>query len=237
MSAGTALSLAASHAGRVTSFSATIDSTTSGSAAVHVSGQVTEQVKPVVLAREVFHVTTSSGQGLPGRMEVVLTGKAVYLRMSVLAKQVGKPWVRMSFASLKRASGISMAPLLHQLQGSNPLAQAQMLSVAKNVRQIGRGTVNGVPVTGYAGTLNVAQALARLSPQMRSELGPALSQSAARTVRFTAWVDDQHVVRKIVEIVQLNGSRVSTVITITAINQPVHIHAPPASQVARMPGL
>jgi hypothetical protein len=170
-------------------------------------------------------------------LEAVLTAHAMYLKLSAVSKQVGKPWVKLSFASLKKTSGVSLAPLLHQLQGSNPLADAELLSVSRDVHRTGSGTVNGVPATEYAGTLDLAQALARLDPQMRKNLGPALAAGAVGTVHFTAWIDGQHVIRRVAETETASGSHISTLVTITSINQPVHISVPPASKVARMPGL
>jgi hypothetical protein len=41
----------------------------------------------------------------------------------------------------------------------------------------------------------------------------------------------------VVETGTVSGSRISTVTTVTSINQPVHISVPPAGQVATMPGL
>jgi hypothetical protein len=52
---------------------------------------------------------------------------------------------------------------------------------------------------------------------------------------FTVWIDGQHQVRRIVEVEQVNGASVDTTMNVTAINQPVHISPPPASQVAVFP--
>lgn len=43
--------------------------------------------------------------------------------------------------------------------------------------------------------------------------------------------------RKVTEVVTVNGETVTTTVNITALNQPVHIMLPPPSQTATRPGL
>ena len=52
---------------------------------------------------------------------------------------------------------------------------------------------------------------------------------------FDAWIDGQHQVRKIITTEAGSSTRITTTIVITAINQPVSIRLPPASQVATAP--
>jgi len=236
MSATQALGLAASKMGSIHSFRATMTITSGGTLATNMTGTLEEQVKPTVLAHQTFSIS-SNGQSIPGGMETLLTGNAVYLKISSLARQLGHPWVKVSFASLKHSTGISLAPLIHQLQGNNPLAESQMLSAAKNVHQVGSATVNGVPTTVYTGTLNVAEAMSKLDPSLRKLVGPMMSATGITTAHFTAWVDGQHVIRKIAEKESGSGFRVSTLMMITSINQPVHVNVPPASQVTTIPGM
>lgn len=61
-------------------------------------------------------------------------------------------------------------------------------------------------------------------------MGPGLN-ALTGDVQFTVWIDAHHV-RRMVEVEHVNGATVSSTINITAINQPVHITTPPASQVA-----
>jgi hypothetical protein len=56
------------------------------------------------------------------------------------------------------------------------------------------------------------------------------------TVRFHIWVDGQHRPRKTTEIESIDGETISTTVNVTAINQPVQITAPPASQTTTPPG-
>jgi hypothetical protein len=138
---------------------------------------------------------------------------------------------------MKQTSGIDLAPLVRQLQGNNPLAQTQMLAAAQDVHQIGTATVNGIPTTQYAGTLDIAKSLAKLDPSLRKAVGPMMSAMGLSTARFVVWVDSQHQVRKMSETENGTHYHGTSVVTITSINQPVHIHVPPARLVGSMPGL
>jgi hypothetical protein len=236
VSASQALTLAASAAQKVNSFAANMTITSGGALSTHLSGTLQEQVRPTLLASETFSLK-SAGATVPGGMQALLTGSAMYLKMKTLAGVLGKPWVKIPFSSLKKKTGISLAPLIHQLQGSNPLAQAQMLPAATNVHKVGSATIGGVPTTEYAGTLNVAKSLAKLGPGLRKLIGPALKATGITTSNFRVWVDAQHQVRQISQTEGGGSYNISSVMTITAINQPVHITPPPASQVASLPGM
>lgn len=230
------MSMAASAARKVTSFTATMNISSSGLLSTHLVGTLQEQLKPTLLAHQTF--TVKGGKiPLPGGMQTLLTGDAVYLKVGSLARLMGKPWMKIPFSAMKQRGGINLAPLVRELQGNNPLAQTQMLAAASNVHQIGTATVNGIPTTEYAGTLNVAKSLARLGPGLRKLVGPALSATGITTAHFVVWVDAQHQVRKMSETENGSSYHGRSVVTITSINQPVHIHVPPASQVGSMPGL
>jgi hypothetical protein len=235
MSASQALKLAAGQAQKVTSLTASMDIRSSGTFVSHITGALEEQIQPTVLARQTFSVQ-GGGQQLPGTMQTLLTSDAVYLKIPSLANMLGKPWVKIPFSSL-RNSGLNLAPLVHQIQGNNPLAQAQMLQGATNVRQVGSQVVNGIPTTKYTGTIHPASALPKLDPSTQKLLRPALSTTGITIIHFTAWVDSRHEVRKLAETLSGSHYRVSSVVVITSINQPVHVQAPPASQVANMPSM
>jgi hypothetical protein len=237
MTASRALSLAAAQAQKVSSFTATMHIVTHGSLATHMTGTLQERVRPTILAHQVLSIHGGSGLPVPGSMQTLLTGRAMYLKMSTLSQVAGKSWVKIPFSSLKKSMGVDIAPLIHQLQGNNPLAEAQMLPAAANVRQVGSQTINGVPATEYTGSLDVGKAMTRLDPSLRKLVGPALSATGIKTAHFRVWVDGQHQVRKLVETEGGTSYQVTSTIVITSINQPVHIHVPPASQVASMPGM
>jgi hypothetical protein len=117
-------------------------------------------------------------------------------------------------------------------QNGDPFDQAQLFA-ATDVRATGTQTIDGVRTTRYAGSFAASSARAALSPSLRRLMGPWLN-TLTGNVPFTVWIDGQHQVRRMVEVEHVNGATVSSTINITAINQPVRITMPPASQVASL---
>lgn len=231
-----ALALAASSAQKVNSFTAAMNITTTGTYGSHLTGTVAEQVRPTLLASEKFSVATN-GTAIPGGIQTLLTSHAVFVRISTLTRLLGKPWVKISFGSLKSSAGVNLAPLIHQLQGNDPLAEAQMLPAATNVHKVGTATINGVPTTEYSGTLNVSAAASRLDPSLKKLMGPGLSAMGITTSKFTVWIDSNHLIRKLVQTETGSTASVNSTMLVTSVNPALHFTVPPASQVASMPGL
>ncbi len=136
-----AISLAALQAKNVSSYAATVQIQSTGSAASTISGTVQMQMKPSLLIHEKLNVT-GHGQSVDGGIEAMLTSDTVFLKMSTLAKLLGKPWIKMSIAALSKVSGLNLGQLIQQAQGNNPFAQAQMLAAAKDVHQVGTQVIN-----------------------------------------------------------------------------------------------
>lgn len=236
MSAGQVLTAAATAAQHTTSFTATMVIRSSGTYSSSMTGTLNEQTKPTLLAQQKFAVT-SNGAPLPGGMETILTSQAVYLKIGSLQQMLGKPWVKVSFSSLKSGSGASFAPLIHQMQASDPLTSAQMLPAATNVRKLGTATINGVATTEYSGSLDPVKALTRVDPSLKKMVGPMMQSLGITTDTFRVWLDSQHQIRKFSQVQSGPRYHVTSVMTVTSVNQPVSIQVPPASQTAVSPGI
>jgi hypothetical protein len=233
-----AIQLAARTTGSVNSFVGTIDIhiNTSGETG-DIAGTFTEQLHPTLLASVDFSTFSIAGLTLNGGMGEIITSSTLYLRMSVLtqALHTSKPWIAVPFSALNNIGGLNLGSLLSQAQSSSPLTQSMMFAGATNVRTVGTGTLDGVPVTEYTGTISMSAALAKLPASDRAALDQEIAKAGISSAQFTAWVDGQNRVRK--SVVTENGTALSETITttITSINQPVSIQAPPASQTTSLP--
>jgi len=105
------------------------------------------------------------------------------------------------------------------------------------VHVVGSQPVDGVPTTEYAGSFQASALGKVLTPSLRKALASALQALGSSTVNFHIWIDGQHQVRKETEVESINGMTINTSVTITAINQPVHIAIPLVSQTYNLPGL
>lgn len=233
-----AVQLAARTTSSVNSFVGTLSArVNTASGAGDISGTFTEQLHPSLLARVDIGAFNMGGQSVPGGMSEVLTANSFYLKTSMLtqALHTSKPWIEIPFSTLSKATGVNLGALLNQLQTSSPLTQTMMFAGATGVRTIGTGVVDGVPVTEYTGSVSMTEAIAKLPASLRTSMGQQVRKTGISSMRFTAWVDGQHRVRK--EVITQTGSSFSETMTFTigSINQPVSIQVPSASQTTTLP--
>ena len=223
---------AASDAQQMRSAVETISESTA-SAGTTTTGTVKIQLKPTLKMSANIN-TSASGQAM--RVKMILTGTTMYLSEPALTKSLGKPWVKLNLKSLG-SQGASIAQLLHSLQSNDFANQAELLTVAKNARVVGTQTLGGVSTTEYAGSFTTDAAMKALPASFRKLFSSVLKQMGSPTISFHEWIDAQHHMRKLVETETVGGQTVTTTVTISAINEPVHIAVPPASKTATPPGL
>jgi len=229
-----AITLAASRAQQVTSFTATLNVQATGSGKLTMAGSMSVRTKPTLYTDADFSTLSVSGQVVPGGMEEILTGNAVYVKLALLSQlSGGKQWIEIPFSELQQASGVNLSQLIQQLEGSNPLDQTQMLGAARDVRKVGTDTIDGVPTTHYTGSFPVSAGLAMLPAALRKSVEQ--QYKGASTVNFDVWLDAQQQVRRIITAEQNGSGRQATTINITGINNPVTASLPPAGEVASVP--
>ena len=228
LAARTAITLAADQTQRVNSMAATFAVQINGNVAETVTGTMQTRLRPALLADASLNVS-AAGQKFP--LHEIVTAKAFYLKspaFAALAKP-GRPWIEIRFSDLSGNLGSSLGSLLQNVQNGNPASQTRMLSASKNVHAVGTQVIDGVSTTHYTGTVKASAALATLSPSLRKELAPSLKLITG-DIRFNAWIDAQHVARRITESYTVMGETASVVLNVTAVNQPVHIPRPRASR-------
>jgi hypothetical protein len=230
-----AILVAAIQAQKITSATETMNIQFSGAQSGNATATARLRLKPALEASEDL-TETVAGNTL--RLKEVLTRTAMYVSEPSLARQAGKPWVKIELSALKGTPESTFAQLWQDLENNDFANQDQMLTVAKNAHLVGRQTVDGVPATEYAGSFTAAQALKALSAPLRKTLSPALQAMGGNTVfHFRVWIDDQHQTRKLVETETVRGENINTTVNITGINQPVDIVLPPSGQTRVIPRL
>jgi hypothetical protein len=234
LTAAQAVKEAAQHAQKASSYAADITVQTSGTASTTIAGTLKQQTTPSPVAVADFSSVTVQGQPVPGGMEEIINSGGIYLKLSQLSKQTGKPWIKIPGSDLSKLAGASLSQLLQN--GSNdPLVQTQMLSSSTNIKKVGTATINGVPTTEYTGTYPITAGLAKLPAATRSKIASQLKAMGLTTEHFTVWLDGQQQVRKVVNSAKGTSEQVASTITVTSVNQPVSVTLPPASQTATVP--
>lgn len=219
------------------SVQATAKSGTSGSQNVAMTATMAEQVHPSLLVELRIGTFSAAGTTLPGGMDEIVTPSAFYMKWSFLTQELHltKPWLGIPLSSLGKGTGINLSQLFSQATSSSPLNESQMLAGASGVRKVGTGTIDGVAVTEYTGTLSLHKGIQHLSGSVKSQVQKEITAAGLTTATFTMWIDGQHVMRK--AIIKENGTNLTETITFTidTLNQPVNIRVPAADQTSPLP--
>ena len=226
------IKLAAETSQGVRTLTASLSVHSSENSTGNLTGTIAIQLKPAKLIEAHFHLVTGSTRM---HLSEILTSDAIYFKDPSFAKSTGRPWVKATFSELSAKSGVSLGSLLQNLEGSNPLDQTILFTSSKDIRVVGPQTVDGVATTEYTGTYSPEKAYKSLSPGLRKQLGTMLRNLGTRPVRFRVWIDGQHVIKKAENIESVRGQTVTTSLLVTAVNQPVNIALPKASQTAPLP--
>jgi hypothetical protein len=171
-----------------------------------------------------------------GTVEYRLIDGVIYIdatAVPVLAAKLpaGKRWLSIDPRSLR---GVDLQGLTDQAQRSSPTSGLRFLdSLSGDPENLGTETVNGEPATHYRGTLDYGKLGADIKDEKvkahLAKLGP---------VPVDVWIDgDDHVVKLHLKIdaaafspTAPDGS-VELTMTISDIDEPVVVEAPPADQV------
>ena len=237
-----AVQLAAKTTGGATSFTGTmsLQATAKPGAAstgnVSMTASMAEQLRPSLLAEVQIGTFSVAGQSLPGGLSEIVTPGNLYMKWSVLTQQLHttKPWLVIPVSALSKSSGVDLSQLFSQATSTSPLNESQLITGASGVRKVGTGTIDGVPVTEYTGTISLDKGMQYLTGSAKAAMQKQIT-AAGLTGTFTAWVDGQRVMRK--AVITEDGTAVTEVITvaISTINQPVSIQVPAADQTSALP--
>ena len=238
-----AVQLAAKTTGGANSFSGTmsVQATAKPGAPssdnVSMTATMAEQLRPSLLTEVQIGTLSAAGQSLPGGLSEIVTPSSLYMKWSLLTQELHttKPWLVIPVSALSKSSGVNLSQLFSQATNSSPLNESQMLAGASGVRKVGTGTIDGVPVTEYTGTVSLDKGMQYLSGSSKAAMQQQIAAAGLSTANFTVWVDGQQVMRK--AVITENGTALTEVITvaISSINQPVNIQVPAADQTTQLP--
>ena len=242
-----AVKLAAKTSSSANSFTGTINlqatvtpgaASSSGSTGAGImTATFAEQLHPSLVFSVNIASLSFAGVSMPGPIEEIVTPSTLYIKWSYLTQMLhlSKPWLTTPAPSGSKSSGINFSQIFSQESGSDPLTQSQLLQGATSVHQVGTGSIDGVPVTEYTGTLPLDKGISYLSGTAKTQLQQAMASAGFTDETFTVWIDGQHTVRK--AVVTDAGKELTETITttITSINQPVNIALPTAGQTTSLP--
>ncbi|MFI0370362.1 hypothetical protein ACH35V_21020 [Actinomadura sp. 1N219] len=236
LSAAQVLGKAAEKTGSVDSFKADLSMQMNGTneGDVSATGQMQYRTKPDLAYSMRFDQMSVGGKSMGG-MEYVLVSRTMYMKIPMLSQLGGgsaaKPWLKISLDELGKKSGMNIEELLQQSQQMDPVQNTKMLTASKDVREVGKETVNGVETTHYTGTYRMEDALSKLPAESREALRKSYADSGMQNMTFDLWVDGEQLPRKLAMKSQQTADGVMNMtMTYRDYGKPVEIAAPPASQ-------
>lgn len=160
-----------------------------------------------------------------GTIRLVQVGEKTYVQLPKSRRTSSKPWVLVRPGS----SNPVVRALAQTLQSSGQLTQLDaagiFVTAAKNLHFAGIDTIDGVTAGHYTLTIDVNR-LPDSFPQKQTLQGVGLS-----SLPLDLWVDSDGHTRKVTENLKFAGQTISVAVELNNFNKPVHITAPPASQV------
>jgi LppX_LprAFG lipoprotein len=203
------------------------ESSATGGADVRGTGSYT--LVPPLQGSIDFTSFTVGGQTLPGGMTMLMTPDAYYLRIPALEGQLGKPWAKLALADIAQESGLDLSALTQQAQQGNPMVYLELLQNAGDLEIVGSETVAGVPTTHYRGTVDYAETLDQLTPELRAQLEQQLSAAGTQTATIDVWIDADGTVRQLAQESESTLGPVTVTMTIEEYGVPVDV-TPPAEE-------
>ena len=214
------------------SWSFTIDMESSGSAAVNLKGAGEYQREPSLAMHVKFDNLEGAGQSYSGA-ELLLVDNQAYLHLGELTSVLGgKFWVTLA------GDALGLGDLLDQFAQIDPSTQMKAFIGSSNVTSAGTEEIDGVETTKYTAQLDAADVstLSGLDPSEREALKKSYDELGIEKINYTVWVDDNYQPRKLVAVTPSAAGDVTVTMNIADINKPVDLSAPPADQVADLPG-
>ena len=237
LTAAQVLGKAAQKTGDISSFKADMSMQMAGTSGgdLTMNGTMQYRTKPDLAYSMNFAEMKMAGKSMGG-MEQRLVGRAMYMKMPMLSQLGGgasaKPWIKISLDELGKQSGMNIDQLLQQSRQMDPVQNTKMLTASKDVREVGKETVNGVETTHYTGTYRMEDAIAKLSPEMQETYRKNATTSGMESMNFDLWVDGRQLPQQLkMTSDQTGDGTLDMTMKYRDYGKPVDVAEPPADQV------
>ncbi|MHA6760632.1 SCO4651 family lipoprotein [Streptacidiphilus sp. PAMC 29251] len=166
-------------------------------------------------------------------IQMMMTGSTMYMNLgSSGAKEFGgKHWVKMDFTALG-AQGKALSSAMNKSNGQDPSDAIKLLTTSGDIKKVGQETVDGVPTTHYAGTVDMKK-LATQEAGADSGLKTIIDQAGQlgmTTEKVDLWVDSRSLPVKVHETATSNQGPIDITVEYSDFGTtPVKVTPPPAA--------
>lgn len=165
----------------------TTTATSNGSAKLAVTFSGAERWSPTV-AGTLDLTGVQLGGASVGHVTMLVTDKAIYLKLPTLSSVLHKQWAKIGFDDTTSIAGLDLGQFAGQAQQLQPGPYLQLLTSSVNVKAIGTATVDGVATRHYAGSVDLQQALSAL-PNVPPVWAKLATSQGIKAVHINAWID------------------------------------------------
>jgi hypothetical protein len=159
------------------------------------------------------------------KLRFIIVNGRVYAQLPPTLYAATKPWVEISPTTTNAQLQQVYSSFQSSIQTGTGDSVRLLLSAATGLKVKGTEQLDGTPAKHYSMDVIIAN-LPSTFPNR-----DALTHSGLTKLPLDLYVDAQGHVRKVTEDFTVSGQHVMTEVTLTKIDQPVHITAPPADQV------
>lgn len=183
-------------------------------------------------------------------MRVVLKDKVEYIDMSAMGPEVakefdGKTWMKLDLEELAKqapdqASAQQMTSGLDSMDQQDPTQSLALLHDSPNVKDVGKGTVNGVEAEHYEGTLTIEEALKQndsaglMTAEERQNLKAAAKKQGIKGYSFDIWVNSDDLPVRMDMTMSTKMGSIKVKADYSDFGAEVNITPPPASKTFDM---
>jgi hypothetical protein len=227
------LASAKTSAAKTAKLAFTVTTSGTGAQAATVSGTGVAD-----FAAKKLQMTTNAGAQ---KVEVVMNGATLYLRIPGQQPVPGKSWLKLDLAALSKASGRDLGNLMQGAANDPTQALALLKGASTDIREVGTERVRGDDTTHYKATIDLRKAAERQSPEAKQQLERLLEQAQVQSFPADVWVDDQGRLRKMQYTLKLRPKAtgqqqgavtVNTTTELFDFGTVAKVETPPAAQVA-----
>lgn len=173
-----------------------------------------------------------------GTSEEIIIGTEMYIQYPPAVEAVltpGKSWGKADLNRFAKASlGATISQFTSLSQAPNQYL-AYLGAVSDRVVTVGPATVHGVATTEYTATVDLAKVAAQ-RPALKAAVNKLEAESGLTELPIKAWLDGQDRLNQLSLKVSFSAEGIPASVNITSnmwdFGTPLHITAPPASEVA-----
>lgn len=177
-----------------------------------------------------------------GEMEIRLVDDAAYMKPGeeAAAEMGGKTWIKIGMPDAEAGGEDALLELDQELAKENPTDDAQMMTAAEDLKEVGEEEIEGVGTTRYTGTVTLDDLRAELKDEDaetkkdRREKIDEMAELGVDELTMDMWIDGEDHTKQFRTRAETKEGPMDTTMTFLSYNEPVTVQAPPPSETADM---